>query len=459
MSDVAKLKQALLSAQAAPQVKPDQTSEDALALIFAERHHKELGYSTGRDWLYFDGTRWEPDRRLKRYDAARALCREAAAHLDDKAAARLASASTVNAAVSLARSDPRFNVPAESWDADIDILNTPGGIVDLTTGIVRPTLYTDRVTRCTAVAPAPGPAPVWEQFLREVFGGDESVIAFVQTLLGYCLTGSVREQQLFFLFGKGANGKSTLLETIESLMGDYAVKLPAHVLMQSKFTAHPTELAQLQGRRLATSSEIEDGQYWAESRIKELTGDEMLSARYMRQDYFQFRQSQKHVICGNYRPRLKGGDAAMQRRMVLVPFTASFEGDKRDKSLPDKLREEAPQILHWCVSGAVKWYREGLAIPEPIRAASAEYMTAMDDLAEWAEDCCELGPDLREASRNLFASFTAWKRDRAEAVPSQNTWGERMRQQLGLNKYRTKTERGFEGIALKPAEMHRIHGQ
>jgi len=176
----------------------------------------------------------------------------------------------------------------------------------------------------------------------------------------------------------------------------------------------------------------------------------------MRQDFFQFRQTHKHIIAGNYRPRLKGGDNAMQRRMVLVPFNASFAGRAQDKALPDKLKAEAPAILHWMIQGAVKWFAEGLAIPEPIRAASAEYMAAMDDLAEWAEDCCEQRPDNRETNKNLFTSFAQWKRDRGEAVPSQNTWGERMRQQMRLESYKSGGSRGFRGISLKNEVLHSL---
>lgn len=434
-----------------------QNSEDALALDFATHQESHLRYTAGMDWLHFNGSVWKLDKRLQRYDYARQLCRSVASGLDDRSACKIAAAGTVSSVLSLARSDQRLVVDADQWDSDFSVLNTPGGIVDLLTGEIRPTRHTDLVTRITEVPPIPGQAPTWERFLSSVFLDDAAVIDFIQSLLGYCLTGSTREQKLFFFFGKGSNGKSTLLDLVEWILGDYSLKLPAAVLMQSKHSSHPTELAQLQGRRLATSSEIEDGQYWAESRIKELTGDEMLSARFMRQDFFQFRQTQKHIICGNYRPRLKGGDAAMQRRMVLVPFEAAFEGKEQDKHLPDKLRAEAPAILHWIIQGAVKWYAQGLTIPDRIRAASAEYMHTMDDLTEWVEDCCDIGPDARESNKYLFASFSAWKLERAEKVPSINTWSERMRQQLKLEQYRTKKVRGFAGIALTPEEAAHLN--
>lgn len=432
-------------------------SEDALALDFATRHETDLRYTAGMDWLHFSGSRWEPDKRMRRYDYARHICRTLAAGLPDKDARRIATASTVNAVVSLARCDQRLVVDADEWDSDTSIINTPGGIVDLQTGKIRPTRHSDLVTRITEVAPDKIPAPNWLRFLESVFAGDSQVIDFLQVLLGYCLTGSTREQKLFFFFGKGSNGKSTLLDLVEWLLGDYSIKLPASVLMQSKHTSHPTELAQLQGRRLATSSEIEDGQYWAESRIKELTGDEVLSARFMRQDYFQFRQTQKHVICGNYRPRLKGGDNAMQRRMVLVPFDASFEGKAQDKELPEKLKREAPAILQWMIAGAVKWAQEGLVIPERILQASSDYMLAMDDLAEWVEDCCSLDPEAKDSNKYLFASFKEWKIERAEKAPSIATWGERVRQQLRLEPYKSGSTRGFRGIQLLPEEVSRLN--
>ena len=434
-------------------------SEDALALDFATRHEIHLRHTAGMDWLHFNGFRWESDTRMHRYDYARQLCRSVADGLNEKVACKVTAASTVNAVVSLARCDQRLVVDAHVWDSDTRIINTPGGIVDLLTGKIRATRHTDLVTRMTEVAPDAKPAPNWDMFLDSVFIGDAHTIAFMQTLLGYCLTGSTREQKLFFFFGKGSNGKSTLLDLVEWLLGDYSIKLPASVLMQSRMTSHPTELAQLQGRRLATSSEIEDGQYWAESRIKELTGDEVLSARFMRQDYFQFRQTQKHIICGNYRPRLKGGDSAMQRRMVLVPFDASFEGKAQDKELPEKLKAEAPAILHWMIQGAVRWAREGLTIPERIRTASAEYMVTMDDLAEWVEDCCTVDQDAKESNKRLFASFAEWKRERAEKAPSIATWGERMRQQLRLEGHKTNGVRGFRGIQLTYEEVSRLNNK
>lgn len=431
-------------------------SEDSIALGFAARHAADLRYTAGMDWLHFNGMRWEKDKRMHRYDFARVICRSLSTGLPEKDARRITAAATVNAVVSLARCDQRLVVDADEWDSDFMMINTPGGMVDLLTGEIRPTEPTDHVTRMTEVAPCNQPTPVWDKFLDSVFIGDAEVIEFIQVLLGYCLTGSTREQKLFFFFGKGSNGKSTLLDLVEWILGDYSIKLPASVLMQSRHTSHPTELAQLQGRRLATSSEIEDGQYWAESRIKELTGDEVLSARFMRQDFFQFRQTQKHVICGNYRPRLKGGDSAMQRRMVLVPFDACFEGKAQDKLLPEKLKAEAPAILQWMINGAVSWAQQGLVIPERIKSASNEYMQAMDDLAEWCEDCCDLDPDARETKKYLFTSFVEWKRERAEKAPSMATWGERVRQQLRLEPYRTKSARGFEGISLTHEEIARL---
>lgn len=240
------------------------------------------------------------------------------------------------------------------------------------------------------------------------------------------------------------------------LAGTYGIKLPAAALMQAKTERHPTELAQLRGKRLAVSSELEEGQFWAESRIKELTGDDVLAARFMRQDFFEFRQAHKHVIAGNYKPRLRGGDAALARRFVLVPFRATFEGARRDARLPAKLRTEAPGILAWLVEGAAKWHESGLMIPASVRDASADYMAAHDDVALWLDECCDCGPGYAEAARDLYASFRLWKQARGEHAPSQTTWGERMGLVPGLSKTKYCGAYRYRGITLKPEERSRV---
>lgn len=435
---------------------PPELSEDDLGIQYVDRYGGMYRWTAGKDWMVFTGKVWEQDRRNTRYTNARNICRSAAAVAPDKDQKRLCSAASVNSTVALAKYDPRIIVPVEAWDHDRMALNTPKGIVDLKTGSTRQRLNTDYITQITTVSPDKDcDTSRFRQFLAEVFQEDAEVISFMQRLLGYTLTGDISEQILAFCYGVGSNGKNTLLDLAMEIMGTYSLKLGADVLMHQRHSGHPTELAQLHGKRLAFSNEIESGHYWAESRIKELTGDAQLSARYMRQDFFTFDQTQKHIVAGNYRPRLKGGDAGIARRMVLVPFNACFRGKNKDKGLPEKLAKESPGILQWMIEGAVIWSQAGLHVPEKIRAASEEYMSDMDDFAMWVEDCCTLDPYGNGFTRSalLFECYHYWKKARNEAPLNSKGFADELQRRFPtVTHKRQKDGRGFCGISLVAGE-------
>lgn len=425
-------------------------SDDALALEFVTRGLPQFRTSHGLGWMVDDGRIWTRDDNLSRYTLAREVCREAAARADDEGEAkRIASARTVSAVLTLAQTDARMVVPSAAWDHDPMALNTPAGIVNLATGELRKR-GCEYVTQVARVAPLKATCPTWQRFINGVFQGDLELIEFMRRAMGYCITGDRREQVLFFWYGLGANGKSVLAEFLQWLGGGYTVKLPASALMQSKGERHPTELAQLRGRRLAVSSELDESSFFNESLVKELTGDTTLSARFMRQDFFEFAMTQKHVIVGNFKPRLRGGDPAMARRMLLVPFLASFKGKDRDPSMLDKLKAEAPAILHWIVGGASAWASEGLAVPESVRAASADYMADHDDLALWMGECCERTGEGKAA--DLYASFALWKKARGEHAVSATAWGSRLGSLPGIEK-RKSGSMVYTGLKLTYAEQ------
>jgi putative DNA primase/helicase len=434
-------------------VAPPQLSEDALALAYAQAAALRFRWSPGLGWMVYEAGVWSRDERMQRSVLAREVCRHAAAYAYMPGdAKRLASARTVNAVVTLAQSDQSLVVENKAWDADLMLLNTPAGLVDLRTGMSRPHDGT-YVTHSARVSPSQSPAPVWERFVREVFCGDSDFIRYAQRVLGYCLTGDRREQVLFFWYGEGANGKSVLADFIQWLCGGYAIKLPSTALMQAKGERHPTELAQLRGKRLAISSELDEGAFFNESLVKELTGDATLSARFMRMDFFEFEMTQKHVVIGNFKPRLRGGDAAMARRMQLLPFQAKFTGPGRDPHMLEKLKQEAPAILQWIIEGAVQWSSEGLAVPCLVREASAEYMAEHDDLAMWQEECCEPAGETRADA--LYESFVRWKKARGEHPPSQTAWGNRLASRPGISKRRSNGIR-YAGIRLSAVEISRL---
>ena len=439
-----------------PQTEMAQDSgitEDELASVLAERGESTMRWTPAMGWMVYAGTHWQRDDMLAAFDLARTICREAAS-ANPKVARQLRTAKTRNAVVALAQADPRLGALSNAWDCDPFALNTPLGVVDLRTGSLRPRTSADLVTMTTAVAPAAFvQCPRWLQFLAEVFlgpdgQGDAEMIDFIQRSIGYWLTGDRREQVLWFCFGLGSNGKSVLLDLVMWLMGSYAMKLPSASLMQARGERHPTDLASMRGKRLAVSSELEEGQHFAESLVKELTGDATLTARFMRMDFFTFMQQQKHVVVGNTRPRLHGGDAAMARRMMLVPFNAKFAGANKDDALLEKLKAEGPGILRWAINGAVAWATNGLSVPESVRTASAEYMADHDDLRNWMAECCQrIGS---EKAQDLYDNFRLWKEARGERAPSLTSWGTRMQQIEGIGKRRSGGI-VYDGIALTSA--------
>lgn len=427
---------------------PAPNGDDGLAHVFAGGVSGRMRWSPGLGWMVQAGPVWKRDDELSRYEAARRVCRGfAQGEPTDSERRRLTSAKTVQAVLTLAQADPRIVTPASAWDADPLVLNTPGGLFDLRTGQqCDPAGHL--VTHCANVAPDfAAAAPVFDHFMSAVFLGRVELIAFVQRLLGYVLTGSTREQVLAFFYGSGANGKSTLVDFFMWLAGSYALKLPAYALMaQRNGEQHPTGIAQLRGKRLAVSSELEEGQFFNESLIKELTGDATMTARFMRGDFFQFPQTQKHLIVGNFKPRLRGGDPALARRILLVPFDAEFRTAQRDPDMLQKLKAEGPAVLAWLVRGAVQWHADGLGIPQCVRDASADYMAAHDDLQQWAEERCERKGETKAS--DLYADFRRWKELRGEHAPTQTTWGERLQRLPGVEKRKSNGVR-YSPLSLK----------
>lgn len=433
---------------AAQNILPPELSEMELAANFAVMCAAQFRWTPGMDWMVNAGTHWERDDHLRRFNVVKAVCRNAAGTTDKaNLAAKLCSANTSAAVLSLARSEPDIVTPMVEWDKHPMLLNTPSDCYDLETGL--PVSRTGLLfTQVTGIAPARMAIPVWNKFISEVFDNDVEAIEFIQRLAGYCLTGSTIEQKLFFLYGAGSNGKNVLLDALKAIAGRYGHNLPSEALMTAKHERHPTTLAALQGKRLAISSEIEESAHWAEARIKQLTGDAELTARYMRGDEFTFPVTHKHVLAGNFKPRLKGDDYAMQRRMVLVPFTQQFTGTRKDERLSEKLRTEYPGILAWAIEGARKWAADGLRIPTAIVESSKQYMAEQDDLALWVEECCNVGDSLRCKSSDLFTSYNHWKQRNGENAGSAKTFSQRLERKF--TKGKSDGLMVFKGLCLKP---------
>lgn len=335
---------------------------------------------------------------------------------------RLRSQRVRRAALATAGVHARIATKADRWDNDPWMLATPGGMVDLRTGALRPATPADLVTQSTKVAPAPEGRPaLWLHTLHYLMGGEddpqraEELVAYLKRLCGYMLTGSVREQVLVFGFGEGRNGKTLTVQTVADLMGDYATTFPTSMLMAQQNESHPTEVARLMGKRLAIGSETEAGRKFAEAKLKKLTGGDRLPARFMRQDFFEFDPQFKLFVVGNHKPDLQHVDVAMRRRLHLVPFSVTVPEHMVDPELPAKLRAEGPAILRWMIDGCLEWQAAGgLRPPAAVLDAVEEYMQEQDAVGAWLQDWCVLDEDAKTPSAEVWAAWVRWCQDVGE---------------------------------------------
>ena len=433
-------------------------SEDGVALAFAARHAGKLRFchSTGR-WFIWTGTHWRREETQLAFSWARDICRELASANPDSAAAKaLAKANAASAVERFARADPAFAVTADAWDADPWLVATPGGTIDLRTGDLRPSRPADGMTRLTASAPVPRgrfdpmrDCPRWLAFLDQATGGDADAMRFLQQWAGYSLTGDTREEALLFVYGPGGSGKSTAINTLGDLFGDYATNVATETLTASKYDRHSTEIARLKGARFARASETEQGRAWAEQRIKALTGGDKVTARFMRQDDFEFTPEFKLTIVGNHAPALQNVDDAIRRRFNVLPF--EHRPARVDHGLKEALAREFPGILAWCVAGCLDWQQRGLQRPEIVRTATAAYFDMQDSFAAWLDDCCAVGPNEADTAATLWDSWSWFARQGGEDPGSKNkTFPDRMRQ-AGFASVRDVggiRGRGFKGVRV-----------
>jgi putative DNA primase/helicase len=398
-------------------------SDDALALRFSAEHAATARYVApwGR-WLLWEGTRWQADETLSVFTKARAICRKASTDASPKEAKVIASAKTVAAVVNLARADRRHVASIGQWDADPWLLNTPGGIVDLKTGKIEPHEPERYLSKIAACAPG-GECPIWLTFLNRVTDQKPSIINFLKRVAGYCLTGLTVEHALFFFYGLGGNGKGVFIKTLTGILGDYAAVAPIAAFLANRSERHETELAKLQGARLVTAQEVEVGRRWDEAKVKALTGGDRITARFMRQDYFEFDPLFKLIIAANNKPSLRSVDEAWRRRLKMIPFDVIIPPDERDIELVEKLRQEWPGILQWAIDGCLAWQDIGLASPDAVTGATRDYLAAEDSLMQWVAERCERGPNRGALHSALYDSWKTWATAANEEVGSSKAFG------------------------------------
>lgn len=397
------------------------------AMRLVSLHGSDLRYVPEfRKWLVWDGGRWLIDedgeimRRSK--DTAAAIYVEAKRAAEageqpmaDKLASHAGRSQAVlklKAMIELAQSEP--GIPARTTELDNNnyLLGVANGVINLKTGALREPRREDLITKRALVAYEPDAhAPLFLAFLDRIMGGNSALIGFIHRAVGYSLTGLTDEQCLFFLHGSGQNGKSTLLTAIKELLGDYAMQCPAETLMVKQGGGIPNDIARLRGARMVATSETEDGRRFAETMIKQLTGQDTIAARFLFAEYFEFIPNFKIWLAANHKPVIRGDDFAIWRRIRLIPFAVTIPPEEKDGKLPDKLRAEYPGILAWAVQGCLEWQRQGLNPPPEVLAATEEYKSEMDLIGKWIEECCITAPHATAKAGALYGNYKRWVED------------------------------------------------
>jgi putative DNA primase/helicase len=294
---------------------------------------------------------------------------------------------------------------------------------------------------------------LWEKFLGDVMLGNKDNIEFLQRMAGYSLTGNTSEQCFAILYGTGGNGKGTFVNTIRNIMGDYAqqASFDSFAVTRNEKTIR-NDLAGLVGKRMVSAAEPEAGVRLSEALIKQLTGCDPITVRFLHQEFFEYVPTYKIWLSTNHKPRIVGSDHGIWRRVRLIPFNAKFEGANQDKNMAEKLMAEAPGILNWMIEGCKQWRRDGLPVPKDIEEATASYRSEQDTIAQFVEAKCEKDQTFRVSRGDLYQAYAEWAKATGEHVMSERVLVSAMVER-GYKEYRTSRERGWKGIRLfRPAE-------
>lgn len=423
-----------------------------LARRFLMRHSHELKVNVDRKaWMLWNGQRWEQDFSNRGGYLLGLLGQEASREAlagagKDKVALSkwCLTNGTIVDSLKYAARDPALATPDAAFDADPWLFNTPGGVVDLKTGAIRPHDASLLMTCMAGAAPARIPTPRWDAFLEEATGGDIMLQGYLRRLTGYCLTGSTREQMLAFFWGPGGNGKGVFLQTVTRALGDYAKVSAMDTFTAAASDRHPADLAALTTARLVTAQETQAGRSWDEAKLKSITGGDKVSARFMRENFFEFEPKFKLLFAGNHRPHIPNLDPAMKRRLHLIPFTVTPA--RVDHELPEALIAELPGIVQWMVDGCLEWQEVGLQPPAVVLDASAEYFTDEDPKGRWLAECTEASTVVT-STKELFDSWCRWCAEQGEAPGSMRALSVALRDR-GLANVRSAGARGFR-LAIK----------
>ncbi|MEN6370419.1 MAG: phage/plasmid primase, P4 family [Armatimonadota bacterium] len=453
--------------------KPIPCTDNGNSERFVRDHGKDARYVTKwKMWILWDGTRWVLDEtsrvEILAKQTARGIHREVEFYKGDELSgersrilrwqAASESKNHLDNMISLAR--PELAIKPEELDSDPNLLAVKNGILDLRTGELLEPHRENLITKQVPVTYDPeAKCPEFSTFLETVVP-DEEARQFIQTAVGYSLTGITLEQCLFFLYGEGRNGKSTFIETISSLLGDYSAKTRSETLMIKRNGDVSDDIAALRGARLVTVSEISDGQRLNEGRMKDITGGDRISARFLYGKWFEFNVGFKLWFYGNHKPTIKGKDEGIWRRIRLIPFTVQIPEDKCDKNLKEKLYNELPGILNWALEGLRRWHKEGFKTPKAVASATKEYKAGEDSLSNFMEDCCVLGKDKFVTKADMWTAYILWaNRNGEEIYEKRNDFQKELLRHPGIKEERSNTARWWKGIDLTAEWKKEIEGR
>ena len=442
---------------------PYRGTDAANAEIFIELYGRDVRYiPPWSKWLVWTGSHWRIDDafQVRQWAAKvpRALYQKAGGDEDAETRKKIVGVARLledhkHQSNMLASVMPHVVAHHSDLNRGHFLLNVRNGTLDLTTGRLRPHERADLLTHDTDIFYDPtATCPTWLRFLSAVFSGDDELISFVQRAVGYSLTGATKEQVLFVGHGTGSNGKGKFLNVLRKLLGSLAAPAPAAMLMTSKTERHPTELATLFGKRAVVAQETNEGQRFNESLVKQLTGEDAISARRMREDFWEFEPTHKLWLATNHKPTIKGTDHAIWRRMRLIPFNVKFHdpgaGEPvKDLDLEAKLMVELSGILAWAVRGCLDWQRIGLGTSEAVTKATDAYQAEMDVLAAWLADCCVVNKLAEAKAADLYASYIEWCESQGERPEPQRSFGLRLTER-GFSRQRRMVGHFWIGIGL-----------
>ena len=429
---------------------------------FVARYRGEVAYcGPFGKWFLWDKRRWSEDERLgimaKAGDLIRGLYAQATLIKDEEERKALLghlhrseSCKSLNAMVTLAKADPCVaRVPGE-FDTDPWLLAVENGTLDLRAGRLRPHDPRDLITRLAPVRyDAKAQCPNWQEFLNMIMLQRPRLTGFIKRAFGSSLTGITSDKSLFLLHGPGGdNGKSTMVDVMQRLLGGYARRTPADSLLAKREGGIPNDIARLKGARFVWSSESERGSRLAEALVKELTGGDRIAARFMRGEYFEFDPEFKLWFATNHKPTIRG-DAAIWRRLKLIPFDYTIPKDRQEPrhEVMAMFEAELPGILNWAVQGCMEWQRDGLGAPDEVVLATKEYEAEQDVFSMFLEEKCVRVASARALSSDLYSEYKAWSEGRSELPVSHKAFASLM-EERGLAK--TKTMKGilYSGIAV-----------